>query len=130
MGMYTEIFFRAELRTDVPTKVIDLIRAWITNEVPDNLPDHPLFKCDRWGTLLNGGSAYFPTMVSPVFARGGFSHEWELSFNSSLKNYDGEIQQFFDWINPYLRAVPGEFIGYHLYEADEVPTLMLKKESN
>lgn len=41
-----------------------------------------------------------------------------------LKNYDSEIEEFLDWLEPYI-GTEG-FIGYMRYEEWEDPTLHMK----
>lgn len=55
-----------------------------------------------------------------------------VSFRSSLKNYDGEIEAFFDWVTPHVvnSGAPGRvFIGYSLSEDATEPTLYYTKEN-
>ena len=41
-----------------------------------------------------------------------------------FKNYDGEIEKFFNWIKQYLyKGWDKQFIGYSLYEEAIEPTL-------
>ena len=124
MGMYTEIFFRATLVKDVPDKVLAPIRAMLGQvEVdPDDLPDHELFECHRWDMLGMGSSYYFPTHARPILAKDEIRGAWSLLLHADIKNYDGDIEAFFDWIDPYVDAIPGEFIGYSLYEDVEPGT--------
>jgi len=132
MGMYTEIFFRATLVKDAPDEVLAPIRAMLGQiEVdPDDLPDHPLFECPRWDMLAQGSSYYFPDHASSGLAYDDIRKAYGLALNADIKNYHGEVEQFFDWINPYVDAIPGEPLGYELYEDMEpgkAPTLYFKK---
>ncbi len=135
MGMYTEIFFRATLVKDVPDEVLDPIRAMLGQvEVdPNDLPDHPLFECPRWDMLARGSSYYFPEHAQSVLAKEEIRNAWGLILSADIKNYADEIGHFFDWIDPYVDAVPGEFLGYSLYEDVEpgtAPNSYFKKDSN
>ena len=132
MGMYTEILFRAEMvpNWDEDEKVrraVSIMRNTYTEEPPERelLPDHPLFDCPRWALLATCNSYYFPLANHEVWEddyQGG--KYW--SFRANIKNYDGEIGKFFDWIDPYIRDSGGEFVGYELYEEDTTPTLHFK----
>jgi len=125
MGMYTEIFFRAELARDVPTDVVEALKrmmVWDYEEDHVNVPDHELFKCPRWDLLGCGGSAYYPVTVSKLF-QDPYSRQWHVLFLANLKNYNGEIGKFFDWIDQYVDASQGEFLGYELYEEADTPIL-------
>lgn len=123
MGMYTEINMRANLRQDTPEEVLQVLEAMAFGApilAASELPAHPLFESHRWYHLGVRGSYYFPKaglseVVRPV-------HEWDaprFSLHGDLKNYDNEIDKFFDWIDPYIDAEPGEFLGYSLYEEDQ-----------
>lgn len=130
MGMYTEVFFREEI-TNEAARVVEAIRQGVTPE--GGYPDHELFRTSRFSMLFGGGSAYFPgeseyrltPAVEDEYARyGPDADQWSiLSLRTSLKNYDGEIEKFFDWIGPHTRADAGGFLGYSLYEEDDTPTL-------
>lgn len=123
MGMYTEVFFRAELKKDTPTEVLALLGAWVEGRADDmDLPVHPFFECLRWDTLPGSSSAYFPT-GEPSLTRSAWCDQWVLKFHSSLKDYSNEAAKFFDWISPYTEGYGGEFLGYTLYEESETPTL-------
>lgn len=39
-----------------------------------------------------------------------------------LKNYNSEIEEFLDWLEPYIET--NDFIGYMKYEEFEDPTLI------
>ncbi|UDL16402.1 hypothetical protein SEA_ZOOMAN_153 [Microbacterium phage Zooman] len=124
MGMYTEFFFRAELKKDTPQEVIDFLDAWFKGEEPAPL-DHDFFRRPRWESLLLGSSAYFPTLPNSSFANvWGY---WELGIHASLKNYGAEIDYFLDWIEPYVDGYKGDFLGYSLYEESEQPHLYWKR---
>ena len=43
---------------------------------------------------------------------------------SDLKNYDREIELFFDWLRPLTCALPGDCIGWQWYEEHDEPTLV------
>jgi hypothetical protein len=121
MGMYTEIFARMELKKDTPQVVLDALRV-MTGDLQEAkiLPDHPLFKCHRWEMLGCGTSAYFPGMAdSHVRGPSIYYGTYDVLIHANLKDYDGEIEKFFDWIDPYCTAFPGEFLGYELYEDGE-----------
>jgi len=125
MGMYTEIFFRAELARDVPTEVVEALKrmiSWDYGRDHTNVPDHELFKCPRWDLLGCGDSAYFPVTASKIY-QDDYSKQWNVLLLSNLKNYDGEIGKFFDWIDQYVDEPEGKFLGYQLYEENDTPLL-------
>lgn len=118
MGMYTEFFFRAEVRNKGVEAYLD--RIINTNEATA-LDDHPFFSEDRWHSLFFCSSAYFNT--GGCHFRRVDNYSSELIIHSSFKHYGDEIRQFYDWITPYLDEEPRTFLGFSLYEEDEKPTL-------
>ena len=125
MGMYTEVFFRAEVSEDAAS----ILEAMHEGEGFE-APDHEFFVAPRFNAVVNCGSYYFPGADHFVVEKRTYDRGRCVSFRSNLKNYDQEIQKFFDWIDPHVIAGPGEFIGYSLYEESETPTLFHKKGSN
>jgi hypothetical protein len=128
MGMYTEIFMRGELRGDLPAETMSMLRYLAgekDGEVPP-LPDHPFFQCDRWDYIGTMNSAYFPFESRSAVVKSGWHTGHDIVIHSQLKNYDGEIEKFFDWIDPLLHMGEGAFLGYSLYEEAERPTIYQK----
>lgn len=130
MGMYTEIFMRAELKEDVPEAVLNILRYLLNGdgESLGAIPSHPFFQCDRWLHIGTSDSAYFPFEPNSALRRSTWHPGFEISVHANLKNYDQEIDKFFDWIDPYVRAAEGEFLGYSLYEEGNEPILYFKKK--
>lgn len=137
MGMYTEINFRATLKKDTPEEVLGIlehIAKTFSVTQPTTLPDHEFFKCPRWNRL-SGASAYFPSIQRSALVRAHPSRTWEdteVAIHGNLKDYDGEIEKFFDWIDPYIDAPQGIYLGYSLYEENQFedeggPRLFYKK---
>lgn len=127
MGEYTELFIRAEMRKDTPPEVLDILRYIINPSWsdPEILPDHPFFQCRRWDRLANS-SSYHVTTTSRYAKRP----EWgivQILISGSFKNYSSEVEKFFDWIDPYIDALPGEFLGFSQFNV-ELPTFWHKKE--
>lgn len=139
MGMYTEFYFRANVN-DGP------VADWLHDQIngaddwfQTGYDSHPLFKCDRWSSVFNGGGSVSQESRHPIFRRkstdGGGPYHNRLVLASSLKDYGDEIDQFIDWIGPHLDMHHGDYLGYKLYEdscddADEYrehPTLYFHK---
>lgn len=125
MGMYTELHFACRLTDDAP---IELLRYMSGEPVekPAELPDHPLFRCERWDIVLCCDSYYFPADTrSLVYDGNGVRGFWTLNVQSNLKNYDNEIAHLIDWLTPYMADLAdGEFYGYYRYEEADEPTLL------
>lgn len=127
MGMYTELHFNAELKSDLDPGVYDLLR-YMTGQSetePAALPDHELFEGDRWRFMLQCDSYYFPAVTcSRLYLDRTSRDSYYLCIRCNLKNYEGEIEAFLDWVRPHLWAFEGDFLGFHRYEGTETPTLI------
>lgn len=121
MGMYTEFYFRANIK-DGP------VADWLDNHINGDkwfedgseYDDHPYFQTDRWSHVFIGGGAVYQESRTAVFRRKaegyGEPYHHQLVLASSLKNYGDEIDAFIDWITPHLDMHYGDFLGYSLYE--------------
>jgi len=119
MGMYTEIFFRAE----VDEYAFNIIRSAIDEGRLPADDGHPFFTKPRAEMVFTGGGAYFPGARHSIAEHEGYHQAYYVSFRADLKNYDGEIEAFFDWVTPHVAEHHRGFIGYSLYEEFETPTL-------
>lgn len=131
MGMYTEIIFGAGLDPNIPDDVLEVIKLLANGGDFDGcnfIPQHPFFKTQRTWMMNSGGSYYFPGVVSPKLWYDTIGNQWFLHFRTNIKNYDGEIEKFLDWIKPYIDQGSGESDMYAivLYEEDSVPTIYYK----
>lgn len=122
MGMYTEIVISTRIK-NIP-EVVEVLKymAGITETQP-KLPDHPLFKTPRWTCLFKMSSYYFTPRATVLFEWDDIGGYWCLISRSDLKNYDQEIEQFFDWIKSFVDHAYGEMIGYSRYEETREPTI-------
>lgn len=128
MGMYTELHFNSELKKDLPEDVLKTLQYMIDHEnEPTDLPEHELFKCDRWTMLFTCDSYYFDADTHSTLRFDEISNAYYLCVRANLKNYDSEIEKFIDWIEPYLKKFEGEFLGFYRYEKNKQPTLIYKK---
>jgi hypothetical protein len=127
MGMYTEIYVNVDLKKDTPDEIIEVLKAMCHMEESDEkvLESYP----DRWGGLFYSGSYYTPDTHCHSLTCDGITQRWSLLGKGDIKNYEGEIQKFFEWIIPYVDGCPGDFIGYSRYEVDREPTLVFLPES-
>ena len=119
MGMYTQLVLGVEVEDD--PKVIRTLKYMLGKE--DFLVDkwdHELFQTTRWKSMLKMDSAYFDG-----FTDSDLVHDYcssHLNVRCNLKNYDGEIGKFLNWLSPYIKTYG--FLGYLRYEEDEDPTLI------
>jgi hypothetical protein len=129
MGMYTEFHFNAKLIKDVDKNVLDILRYMLheIEEAPD-LPNHSLFSTKRWRLMLKCDSYYFSADTHSTLKKDDISGSYFLCVRCNLKNYDGEIEKFVDWIMPNLNEADGSFLGFSRSEETEQPTLIFMKE--
>lgn len=126
MGMYTEINIAFELKRDAPGEVCEMLKYMATSgdkDRPPSLPGHAFFECERWDFLFRCDSYYFPGNSHAEFYFDEISKSWFLVARANLKNYDGEIEAFMEWIAPYVECCDGEYFGYSRYEETDWPTL-------
>lgn len=131
MGMYTELHYNAELVSDVPESVLAVLRYMLgmRNNAPE-LPDHPLFRTSRWHIMLTCDSYYFAADTHSTLRWDEIGDCWYLCVRSNLKNYDQEIERFIEWVDPYVEAGEGEFLGFYRYEESENPTVIRKAQDS
>lgn len=129
MGSFTEFQFGARLPKETPEEVIEALNVMVGNREArriEHAPKHPLFECDRWAHMFTAYSAHFSTRGMAELVWVDTYNSWCLTVHSSFKNYNDEITKFVDWISPYLEEIDGDFLGYHRYESDRLPTLIIK----
>ena len=125
MGMYTEIFVRAEFDSkDLHPANLAMLKFMVEGgeTVPHNIPKHELFETSRWTWMLQSNSYYHVPFATMRFQED--MGTWYLIGRADLKNYDNEIEKFFDWIGSFVYCRGDKtFIGYSLYEEAEGPVL-------
>jgi len=124
MGMYTEIYINVDLKKDTPDDVIKVLKAMCDQECKEVLVDYPY----KWICLFSNMSYYTPSTNCRFLEFDNISNQWSLLGKGDIKNYGNEIEEFFEWIVPYVDGYPGDFIGYSRYEEDQKPTLMFLPE--
>lgn len=126
MGMYTAIHFNSELNIPKECGVAEVLKYMVGGrETEPELPEHLLFKTERWRFMLQCDSYYFDEDTHSTLRWDEISEAYYLCIRSNLKNYDSEIEQFIKWIMPYCATKQdGDFLGFYRYEEDEEPTLI------
>ena len=126
MGMYTEFVFASELKKETPKEVIDILKYMVgdVEEYTCELPNNDLFKTRRWEFMLRCDSYYFDGKTSSIFVYDDIAKSYFITIRCNLKNYNSEIENFCDWISPYLKQYNNNFLGYHRYEEFNNPTLL------
>ena len=130
MGMYTELNLGLALIEDIPDEVVDVLRYMLNDqtELVTELPSHPLFEFEtcRWSYMLQCDSYYFDARTDSSMVFDDIDKKYHLNVRSNLKNYDNEIEEFLNFLEPYIDTFG--FIGYMRYEEDEDPTLIYHTE--
>lgn len=129
MGMYTELVaaFRLPHLYDPELSILKYI-LHETYEMPDKeFLQHPLFKTRRWGSMLGSDSYYFDGQTYSILKYDLISKCHYLTVRFNVKNYDGEIENFLDWMYP-ISSNRG-FIGYKRHEEFDNPTLIYFDDS-
>jgi len=130
--MYTELVLKCCINDDVPPEVKQVLKCLFSHgEDPETLPDHPFFSLPRWEMIGRCSSFYHhPNAVNSYWT--GFGNDDDrgghLFSRSDIKNYDGEIESFIDWLRPYIDEEDDQCIGWTWYEEESAPTLIFKKE--
>jgi len=119
MGDYTEIFVNADLKENTPTEVIETLRAICTG---DHKSEYLENKPGRWSMLFNNGSYYTPLTHCGELSFDDIAGYYSIIGKGDIKNYEGEIEKFFDFIKPWCKA--DTFIGYVRCEYAREPTLI------
>lgn len=124
MGMYTEIYVNVDLKDGIPKEVLAVLEAMCSRDTEAyallGLPR-------RWAFLFGNGSYYTPSTWVAKLTYDDISGQYSLLGKGDIKNYQNEIEEFFEWLMPYIDTNEGAFIGYSRYEEDDVPTLYFKK---
>ena len=134
MGMYTELVFGARLKEDTPKHIIEMLKVIfqqqerLSRKYEDQENNFP-----NIGKIPFGGSYYFAVQHSlSRLSYDNISKDWTVCIRCNIKNYNNEIQNFIEWITPYIAegsGQNGDFLGYTLYEEDMEPHLLwLSKE--
>lgn len=131
MGMYTEIVVGVRLKKGTPKEVMDILSVLVgyTDASGLDLPSHGFFKTNRWKYIVRSCSYYFPVHSAHSRLVDDGRGNIFLDARASLKNYDSEIEKFFDWLLPYVEAHYGcgkTLMGYSRYEENGYPILYFK----
>jgi hypothetical protein len=122
MGMYTELVLKADVQQEPTKEVLNILNFLFNGQELDieiSLPKHKFFTLPRWKQLGRSNSYYHVP-----WANSKYEEDYIFS-RSDLKDYDEEIDNFLDWVRPYLTSEEGKCIGWKWYEEDNIPTLII-----
>ena len=127
MGMYTELIFGAELKTDTPEIVIDSLK-YMMGETDTKTEGFPL-PAGRYEWLFQGASYYFGvnrSVKSMWF--DDISKQYHISTRSNIKNYNDENETFLEWIEPFVDGGSGarDMYAIVMYESVSEPSIYYK----
>ena len=129
MGMYTELVLKCQLKENLPVEVMDIIMFMFKGgnrcSPPATLPDHEFFKCGSW-MMIGASSSFYhiPWKVNDLEENYLFSR-------SDLKNYGDEIEEFVDWLTPYIETGGQRTcIGWSWYEGAIEPRLLFTEPAH
>lgn len=126
MGMYTELILGARLSKNTPEVCIKALDHVIngkkteSDEVKKFIDEYSLY------CLFFCSSYYFGVCKSNQhFWRDVISGTWHISTRANLKNYDGEIEKFLNYIKHYIESGSGysEIYAFVIYEEDRMPKI-------
>lgn len=118
MGMYTEIFISADLKQDTPESVIDVLRGMCDWEYESEALNE---MGSRTRYLFNSGSHYTPNTQCKELTFDSIARQYSIIGKGDIKNYNSEIERFFEFIKPHCES---GFIGFYRYEEDREPKLV------
>ena len=120
MGMYTEIYVNVDLVKTCPDHAVNVLKAMCGEGDKSDLDGTPVM----WAYLFNDGSYYTPNTQCKSLTWDENDGRYSLLGKGDIKNYGGEIEQFFEWLRPFVEGEEGDFIGYMRYDDDREPTLI------
>lgn len=134
MGMYTELVCAFELKNETPNEILEILKymteSFDSQDEIENLPNHKLFEDgSRWRFMLRSDSYYFDGTTNSFLKVDYLYPEkpsYYLNVRCNLKNYNDEIENFIDWLKPYINYAGNNdyFIGYSRYEEAKEPSLI------
>jgi len=125
MGCYTTLKFKATLRQDTPEDVMDILKRVLiehdlghnktlfnTEDVFKPNSQHPFFKCERWYMLFLSTNWDKTKQGCKFYEK--VNGNWVIELDTEFKNYDDEIELFFDWIKPFIVGrKKKQYVGYY-----------------
>lgn len=132
--MFTEFHYNVELVKNLSRETLDILyymldkSSYKCKSNLKNIPSHPLFTVsERWEWMLYTDSCFFSADTISTLRYDDIAKVRYLCIRCNLKNYNNEIENFIDWIDPYVYGFTGDFLGFYRYEESEDPVIVRKK---
>lgn len=119
MGYYTEFKVELKFKQDTPEDIIVFLKKILIEKDYSIKPkfEHKFFQCDRWLSLFISTN-YEKVENTKMWYDGYF----KIIIHSSFKNYGNEIEEFMDWISPYVVGrKKKEYVGFFKGESMDSP---------
>lgn len=101
MGMYTLFNCHFELDAAAPAEVREFLSAWWAGDLPNEQTAPALCACPRW-TALRGPRLEVDVICAYFDEPSERSRFGDVFYTqSSLKNYNKEIETFLEWVEPH-----------------------------
>jgi hypothetical protein len=136
VGTYTEIMFHA----DVSKIAHDAIKNYVNYDINpqihvglgsnfwDSTAPSKMFQIHRVNDVAYFAGAKGFRFNSKSWNSKGTDVCYSVNFRVAIKNYQGEIESFFDWIAPHINITGGHesdrFIGYSQKEDSLLPDFL------
>ena len=126
MGMFTELILGCSLSKDLPKECVNALNNCINSS--DVIIDDFSKKYELMD-ICYSESAYFGSSSNCKFEE--YPDYYQLSIRSNLKNYFKEIENFLDYLKPYVLLGSGinNFYAIVTYEEDSYPTIWFKDKT-
>jgi hypothetical protein len=140
MGYYTSLKFKAKLKHDIPEEVLGILKRVLIEKclVPSykklfNSQDvfkvdikHPFFQCERWFAVFLFTNCDNSKKGGKLYQK---NDSWIIDLDTEFKNYDDEIENFLDWISPFIAGrKKKQYVGFYQGEdSDSQVNLYIKR---
>lgn len=124
--MFTELILGCSLTKDLPKECVNALNNCINSS--DVIIDDFSKKYELMD-ICYSESAYFGSSSNCKFEE--YPDYYQLSIRSNLKNYFKEIENFLDYLKPYVLLGSGinNFYAIVTYEEDSYPTIWFKDKT-
>ena len=121
MGMYTELIFEGLTKENIPHDIEKIMGYFFGDaSLPTIVPEHPFFKTERWKQIGHTSSCNHFPLAFRYMEFWTIQNKYILFLRCDLKNYNTEIEQFMDWITPYMENIK----GWIWYEESKRPLII------